>query len=237
MDTATAASNAASPNAQSPGTPSLGTANPGTPILGTPSPGGPRKRPDPQWLEAAAAPDDAATWAIAGAMTSARAAGLPSALWLRGLDAEEFAALFAALFPGSRAPLWQPVPPNSANGPRTDDRHTGDEPALAEEFADLYALLEEAGTPANATTTRWLASAIASAALLDDHLWEDLRLPQRQALSALLQSRFPRLAARNTGNMRWKNFFYKQLCERAGMVCRAPSCGACDEYAECFGPE
>lgn len=104
------------------------------------------------------------------------------------------------------------------------------------EFADLLQLLMAARSPVT-QETGWLACAIASAALFDNHLWEDLRLPNRRALSSLLERFFPMLARRNTGNMRWKAFFYKQLCERAGMVCRAPSCGACSDYAECFGPE
>ncbi|MFM8444786.1 MAG: nitrogen fixation protein NifQ, partial [Methylococcus sp.] len=33
----------------------------------------------------------------------------------------------------------------------------------------------------------------------------------------------------------WKKFLYKQLCEAEGIyVCRAPSCGECVDYADCF---
>jgi nitrogen fixation protein NifQ len=38
--------------------------------------------------------------------------------------------------------------------------------------------------------------------------------------------------------MKWKKFFYKQLCEREGVnACKAPSCAACDDYSKCFGSE
>lgn len=165
--------------------------------------------------------------AIAGAMETAYAHGAgPGArprLLLRGLDGEDLALLLDSLFPGARARL-----------PQLTESATAD--ALDEEFQDLFRLLLDASDAAD-RETRWLAAAVASAALFDNHLWEDLRLPDRRALSVLLNRHFGTLAQRNTGNMRWKAFFYKQLCERAGMVCRAPSCGACDDYALCFGPE
>ncbi len=170
-------------------------------------------------------PDALETLAIAGTIATAEAHALPPALWLRGLDPDECARMLDTLFPGARATAAGPAP---AAEPPSDDEQT--------EFDDLLQLLLEAAEP-RTPESRWLACAVATAALFDNHLWQDLRLPDRRALSALLQQRFPALAARNTGNMRWKAFFYKQLCERAGMVCRAPSCGACDDYEECFGPE
>jgi nitrogen fixation protein NifQ len=57
-------------------------------------------------------------------------------------------------------------------------------------------------------------------------------------LSELMHGRFTSLAERNTQDMKWKKFLYKQLCERAEIrVCKAPSCGVCTDYAKCFGPE
>ncbi|MEO5659862.1 MAG: nitrogen fixation protein NifQ, partial [Polaromonas sp.] len=83
-----------------------------------------------------------------------------------------------------------------------------------------------------------VAWALACASLGNNHLWQDLCLPSRGELSALIGRWFPRLAARNTQNMKWKKFFYKQLCERADLViCRSPSCGVCADYPQCFGPE
>jgi nitrogen fixation protein NifQ len=83
-----------------------------------------------------------------------------------------------------------------------------------------------------------LAEAVARACMGDDHLWFDLGLPSRAELSGLLHEHFPTLASRNTSNMRWKKFFYKQLCEQVGIkACRAPSCGVCAHFGECFGSE
>ena len=81
-------------------------------------------------------------------------------------------------------------------------------------------------------------AAIATAAQRDNHLWQDLDLPSRSELSAILQLRFPTLAAENTGDMKWKKFFYRQLCKRAEVpICKSPHCAECCDYAVCFGPE
>lgn len=84
----------------------------------------------------------------------------------------------------------------------------------------------------------YLADVVAAGCLGGDHLWRDLGLPDRDALSRLLQLNFPSLAEKNVHNMKWKKFFYKQLCEQEGSyVCRAPSCEVCAAYDDCFGPE
>ena len=83
-----------------------------------------------------------------------------------------------------------------------------------------------------------LASILAAACLGGDHLWRDLGLKSRTELSELMSCHFPELAQRNSGDMKWKKFFYKQLCEQeGGYVCRAPSCEQCAAYDDCFGPE
>jgi len=103
-----------------------------------------------------------------------------------------------------------------------------------EELRDL--LLEHRN--GNAPDEVWLASIIAAACLGGDHLWRDLGLESRQHLHDLLMHNFPRLAERNVRNMRWKKFFYKQLCEQdGGYVCRSPSCEKCPTYHDCFGDE
>lgn len=107
-------------------------------------------------------------------------------------------------------------------------------PARHGECEDVLCLLLEHADrtdPHTATLARW----IAFSCLGENHLWEDLGLPDRPALSALIARRFSGLHAKNVGNMRWKKFFYKQLCERAEVfACRAPSCGMCSEYPACF---
>lgn len=80
-----------------------------------------------------------------------------------------------------------------------------------------------------------LCIAVATACMGFNHLWEDLGLDSRGQLRNLMQDCFPQLVVLNHQDMRWKKFFYRQLCERAGgYVCRAPSCDVCSERAQCF---
>ncbi|CAB4243359.1 protein of unknown function [Methylacidimicrobium sp. AP8] len=107
---------------------------------------------------------------------------------------------------------------------------------VPEDFWDLASLLTASGD--GSEETRWVAHAIAAGCLADDHLWRDLGLPDRRALTRLLERYFRPLRERNVGEMRWKKFFYKELCEQAGFrACKAPSCGECSDYAMCFGKE
>ena len=83
-----------------------------------------------------------------------------------------------------------------------------------------------------------MSDIVAAGCLGGDHLWRDLGLQSRSELSQLMLQNFPTLAAANSGDMKWKKFFYKQLCEAGGgYVCRAPSCDQCSAYDDCFGPE
>lgn len=164
--------------------------------------------------------------AIAQARSSSRLAGRPGF----GLDADEFAALLDRYFPGAAAAYLTPAV-------RAVLARSASRPPDTDEFDDLVRLLLEFRAD-DSRESRWLAYAIGACCLGDDHLWQDMGLPNRQALSELLNRWFPSLAARNTGGMRWKKFFYKQLCERDGaFVCRSPSCAVCVEYSNCFGPE
>jgi nitrogen fixation protein NifQ len=106
-----------------------------------------------------------------------------------------------------------------------------------EEFDDLLQLLLEHAASGDEHHRR-VAHLVVTACMGHDHLWQDLGLPNRHALSTLLSGHFPALAAKNTGDMKWKKFFYKQLCERAEIfICKSPSCGVCCDYDKCFGPE
>lgn len=109
-----------------------------------------------------------------------------------------------------------------------------------DEIDDLVALLVEHGNPTagSATALQHMARSVAVACLGDDHLWQDLQLAARSELSALMTHWFPRLAAKNDRDMKWKKFLYKQLCEREELfICKAPSCGQCSDHGLCFGPE
>jgi nitrogen fixation protein NifQ len=103
-----------------------------------------------------------------------------------------------------------------------------------EEFGDLLALLREHRRD-NSEDNEWIARAIASACAGENHLWEDMGLPNRETLSQLIKRFLPTLYYKNNQNMKWKKFFYKQLCDRAeARLCKAPSCGVCMDYALCF---
>lgn len=146
---------------------------------------------------------------------------LNKALGLSGADLRELAG---AYFPAAVDTLLA--------GP--GDADAG---ADALEEPDLRALLVDAGT-CGAIEERWLAAIVARRSLGANHLWQDLGLPHRGDLSALLHRHFRPLAERNDQDMKWKKFFYRQLCEREGvLVCKAPNCAVCDDVGLCFGAE
>jgi nitrogen fixation protein NifQ len=144
-----------------------------------------------------------------------------------GLDIRSFQNLLQTRFPHFAPPLcWL------AAQQRKDGKG-----GTLDEFSDLLQLLLDHRAEAD-EHHRNVAHLVATACMGGDHLWQDLGLPDRKALSALLSGHFPSLAAKNTGDMKWKKFFYKQLCEREGInACRSPSCAACCDYAKCFGAE
>lgn len=83
-----------------------------------------------------------------------------------------------------------------------------------------------------------VANILATACAGRDHLWQDLGFAGRDELTRLMWVNFPALARANTGDMKWKKFLYRQFCASEGIyVCPAPSCGVCNDYAKCFGPE
>ena len=174
-------------------------------------------------MSAALIPDDIVTLALAGVISMRSHRKPPYHVPIAGLEGRELRALLDRYFPG--AAVLDLV---------------ADEPAMAErtdEFSDLLALLVEYRTVGN-RESRWLAHAIATASMAENHLWQDMGLPDRAALSRLMSQYFMPLASRNVNNMRWKKFFYRQLCERSGLsICRSPSCAVCTDYRNCFGPE
>jgi len=136
-----------------------------------------------------------------------------------GLGAREIDALSYRLF-GHDRPVFL--------------RASEDAPLLDEMEADLRALLV-AGAPAGDALAAPLASLVVRRGLEPGHLWRAMGLRNRRELSAFLTRRFPGLAARNTQNMRWKKFFYRELCLSEGaLLCKSPVCTACPDYRECF---
>ena len=144
-----------------------------------------------------------------------------------GLDSPSFQDLLQTRFPHFIPPQYWLAAQAAPLG------HGG----LLDEFSDLLKLLLDHLAIYDEHHRR-VAHLVTTACMGGDHLWQDLGLPNRKALSTLLYDYFPALAAKNTGDMKWKKFFYKQLCDREGInACRAPSCATCNDYAKCFGPE
>ncbi|CAG0951271.1 hypothetical protein MTYP_00204 [Methylophilaceae bacterium] len=110
-------------------------------------------------------------------------------------------------------------------------------PGRMDEFDDLIRLLNDHRRD-DSLETQQLAIFIALSCMGNNHLWQDMMLPNRETLSRLMTTHFPALAAKNIGDMKWKKFFYRQLCERENiLICKSPSCGICTDYEKCFGPE
>jgi nitrogen fixation protein NifQ len=127
---------------------------------------------------------------------------------------------------------WSPAPDARALALAACEKSVFDD-----EEEQLVALLD-AHRADDSQEAFWLARMIARRAMRPNHLWQDLGLPERAAVSRLLREKFPRLAGRNVNNMKWKKFFYRCLCEMEGFhLCTAPSCPECGDFDACFGPE
>lgn len=176
-------------------------------------------------LGCAREPDQAETRALARAIGLTWGWPLGPVGGVLGLAEDASRVLFDRCFPGA-IPLLARV--HSLGTPASSD------PRL-DEFADLLELLM-AYRKDRTIQGEWVARAVAAGCMGDNHLWEDLGLASRASLSALLNAHFPTLVGQNTHNLRWKRFFYRQLCQRAEIsLCKAPSCGVCSDYAACFG--
>ncbi|MDO9188539.1 MAG: nitrogen fixation protein NifQ [Sulfurimicrobium sp.] len=183
-----------------------------------------------EWMMAHARnPADHLTQAFAGVIHTSRRNHSLETMEILGLAEDSFESLMESYFPGALQNAGMALP----SGPAAP----GCEAMRGEEFGDLLDLLLEYRSSPD-KESEWLAFAIATACMGNDHLYQDMGLPNRQILSGLLEAYFPVLFARNSGNMKWKKFFYKQLCDRSGVrACRAPSCAVCGDYLKCFGPE
>ncbi|WP_395458257.1 nitrogen fixation protein NifQ [Azospirillum melinis] len=172
-----------------------------------------------------AADDDAAERMIFGRILALAAADpartMTGALALTKAELMELAARHAPQFSNAVAAL-------SGGGGSGED---------AIEEADLRAFLIEHGAK-GADEERWLAAILARRSLEPNHLWQDMGFHDRGELNTMFRRHFPALVALNSGDMKWKKFFYRQLCEREGlMLCKSPNCEVCDDVEVCFGEE
>lgn len=184
----------------------------------------------PAPLAAACRSADPATLAFAGVISRGLQTGRQPLI--RGIDEARFRRLADTYAPGLEC----------RNQDESNEDGEAPEPHrfAVDEFDDLVdLLLEHRARPAwPDEDADWLAYVVATAAMGDNHLWQDLGLPSRDVLSRLLHENFPTLAALNTRDMKWKKFFYRQLCQRAGvMICKSPNCAECCDFRACFGPE
>lgn len=139
-----------------------------------------------------------------------------------GLSAVQFSALIAQFFP--KAAVWRLFGLSESV-----ERDAGE--------ACLLELLERCAT-SREPFEMLLAAMIARRAQRPNHLWQDLGLRHRGELNELMARHFKPLALRNKADMKWKKFFYRLICADASFsLCTAPSCGECDDFAQCFGEE
>ncbi len=185
-------------------------------------------------------PGDERIVAFAGVISQSLAAGRQPLI--RGMSEGAFQRLMQTCFPGlvlsngadAGAALRNDA---DAGAVLRNGADAGAASGDTDEFDDLLNLLHDYRSNPSEISD-WLSCCIASATMQDQHLWQDMGLPNRALLSRLLADNFPALAAANSGDMKWKKFFYRQLCQRAGVpICKSPNCTDCSDYALCFGPE
>lgn len=179
---------------------------------------------DRNWLLAGAHnPHDLATQAFAGVLHSLSAGRIVPPGYGPGLDSADCVDLLQRYFPRVAKQVHASLCTVAGNASRRS------------EFDDLLQLLLEYRADAS-DQTRWVAHAVASGCLGSDHLYDDMGLPQRSQLSQLLREHFPALCLKNPGSaMKWKKFFYRQLCLRAEIsLCPAPGCQTCVDRKDCF---
>ena len=146
-----------------------------------------------------------------------------------GLHAETIDLLLADFFPEIEQETLHPKAPSRAA-------------SAPEPNADLLKILLT-HVPCDTTggmhrSAAWLAHIIAARAAQPGHLWVSMGFFERQELTAAIRRHLPTLAAANQQGMRWKRFLFKQVCDlNGGVICKAPNCGVCSDYALCFAPE
>ena len=152
--------------------------------------------------------------AFAGLIALAPQRPSPYDVPIAALDSAALAALRERYFPDLQCPLQAYA-------------EAGAPPAI-DEFEDLLALLLDHRTVA---TRKHLAGACARHSL-HGRKSSVARHGITESFHALvaIKHHFTSLADRNRGDMKWKKFFYRQLCEREGLLlCKSPNCESCTD--------
>ena len=107
----------------------------------------------------------------------------------------------------------------------------------AVEEPDIRAYLLECRAGADEAED-WAAAIVARRSRRPNHLWQDMGFADRGDLNLFLRRHFPELVRRNAGDMKWKKFLYRELCQRDGVpICKSPVCDTCSDFTDCFGGE
>lgn len=179
-----------------------------------------------QSLLSAAANADTPDARLFGTLVAARARR--NELGLLGLSHPQLAAVQARQFPRLPAADAAALVPTAATAllPSTH----------AAFVATLHArLMDDANPAVDHDDAGCLASIIAHACLRPDHLWRDLGLDGRDAVSAMLDRYFPALAARNVAHLRWKKFLAQEVAASLDVPPGpAPGCPGCEDFGFCF---
>ena len=186
---------------------------------------------------------------LAGALLRRCTAPLDDIRRVIGLDDAEVETLVATCFPGLAAG-WHPgtcvarhvcdrcgaEPVCHGVAPTADYGRFSASLLLGEE-SDLRALFLSHRS-SEGPVGLWTAAIIARACLEPDHLWLSIGLAHRSELTGALERHFRPLKDKNVHDMRWKKFFYKQLCDIEKVwTCTSSACEVCPHHAECYAPE
>ncbi|MBW2476456.1 MAG: nitrogen fixation protein NifQ [Deltaproteobacteria bacterium] len=146
-----------------------------------------------------------------------------------GLEHDEIEAIMQTFFP--KVPLAT-----------LQTNALADKPAAPPRNSEVLSLLQS-HIPNEARSTErriavWLTYILTARAAVPGHLWIAMGLFKRAQLTAAIHRHLPSLAHANHENMRWKRYLYKQVCDlNGGLMCKAPNCGVCSDYALCFAEE
>lgn len=175
-----------------------------------------------------AAPSDPArlmTCAIAGVLRNAQEGELPLFATTLGLPQSGLLKMMRQLFPEPESPEQMPERDYALI------RDTA--PPEFDQLATMLFANRTAGTSVQQAV--WLSHGIAAACLGDGHLWQDLGLSGREAVSSMLAYYFAPLYRRNVHDLKWKHFLYRELGLLLGTPdLQAPGCRHCGQFDDCF---
>lgn len=143
-----------------------------------------------------------------------------------GLTPEDVAAILESRFPGADpALLARHAAPATEPPPERNEAVLG----------VLLSHVPQGNDGRDLLASTWLARIIATRAARPGHLWIAMGLFERPELTAAIRRHLPSLAEANNGGMRWKRYLFRQVCDLSGgVMCKAPNCGECSDYALCF---